>query len=222
MNDEEHDTDRQDITPGFREGESTNEYRERMDRVEAEQAEKVRERRERRGILIVNGGDGKGKSTAAFGMAIRAAGHGQRVGVVQFIKGNWKTGEQRALARFPEIDHVISGEGFTWKTKSREKDIAAAQRGWNAACEMIRATEGDGPKYKLIVLDEINIALRYDYLDLDQVIETLLSRSPEQSIVCTGRDPRPKLVEVADTVTEMHCVRHAFERGIKARKGVDF
>lgn len=198
-------------------------HKERMDELEAEQAAKVKASNERRGILLVHTGAGKGKSTAAFGMAVRAVGHGQRVGIVQFIKGNWKTGEQAIFKRFPEIDHVVSGEGFTWKTKSREKDIAAAMRGWTAAKEMIAAAAQD-PKqgYQLIVLDELHIALRYDYLPVDEVVATLLDRPKHLSIVSTGRDAPASLIEAADTVTEMTCVRHAFERGIKARPGIDF
>lgn len=198
-------------------------HKARMDALEAEQAKKVKASNERRGIWVVNTGPGKGKSTAAFGMAIRAAGHGQKVGIVQFIKGTWKTGEQATFKRFPEIDHVVSGEGFTWKTKSRERDIAAAQRGWKAVCDMLEAAKADPESsYQLLVLDELHIALRYEYLPVDEVVRVLLDKPLHLSVVTTGRDAPAALIEAADTVTEMTCVRHAFERGIKARAGVDF
>lgn len=198
-------------------------HRQRMDALEAEQRTKVAASNERRGLLLVHTGNGKGKSTAAFGTALRAAGHGQRVGIVQFIKGNWKTGEQATFRRFEEIDHVISGEGFTWKTKSREKDIAAAQRGWQAAQDMIEAARQDPEKgYQLVVLDEIHIALRYAYLDAAEIVRVLLARPQHLSVITTGRDAPDRLIEAADTVTEMTCIRHAFERGLKARPGVDF
>lgn len=198
------------------------EHRRRMSELEAEQAAKVKANNERRGILIVNTGPGKGKSTAAFGTAIRAAGHGQHVAVIQFIKGTWKTGEQAALARFPEIDHVVSGDGFTWKTKNRDQDIASAEKGWRRAVEMIQAVRDGVPVYDLIILDELNIALRYDYLDIAEVCDVLAAKPKDMSIMVTGRDAKAELIELADTVTEMGCVKHAFEAGVKARKGVDF
>lgn len=182
----------------------------------------MRQRQERRGIVVINDGDGKGKSTAAFGMAIRAAGHGQRVGLVQFIKGTWKTGEQAALARFPEIDHVISGDGFTWNTQDRAKDVASAERGLEVARQMVEDSRGDAPRYDLVILDEINIALRYDYLDVHDVVQLVRDKPRELSIVLTGRDARPELIAVADTVTRMESIKHAFDAGVKARKGVDF
>jgi cob(I)alamin adenosyltransferase len=201
---------------------ASEEHRLRMIALDAEQTAKVKERDIRRGVLIVNDGGGKGKSTAAFGMAIRAAGHGQRVGLIQFIKGTWKTGEQAAIRRFPEIDHVVSGEGFTWKTQDRQRDIEAARRGWTIAQEMIEASRGPDPKYQVLILDELNIALRYDYLDLAEVVAVLGDRPQELSIMVTGRDAKPELVAIADTVTHMTCVKHAFNQNVRARKGVDF
>ena len=197
-------------------------HKQRMRSLKAEQDKKVSERSIRRGVLVVHDGDGKGKSTAAFGVAIRAAGHGQRVGLVQFIKGKWKTGERAALARFPEIDHVISGEGFTWNTQDRQQDIAAARRGFDIARQMIEDSRGSEPKYQVVILDELNIALRYDYLDIEEVVGVLSAKPPELSIVVTGRDAKPQLIEIADTVTRMECVKHAFEAGVRARRGVDF
>lgn len=197
-------------------------HRAEMKRVKSIQDARVRSKTTRRGILIVNTGDGKGKSTAAFGMAIRAAGHGQRVGLVQFIKGKWKTGEQAAIKRFPEIEHIISGEGFTWNSQDREKDIAAAQHGWQQAVRIIEASRGESPEYDLLILDELNIALRYEHLPLEEVVSALANIPRELSVVVTGRDAKPEVIEIADTVTEMSCVKHAFNSGIRARKGVDF
>ena len=194
----------------------------RMRELKKEQDAKVAEKQIRRGIVVVNTGDGKGKSTAAFGVALRSAGCGHRVGIVQFIKGTWKTGERTALARFPEIDHVISGEGFTWNTQDRQRDIAAAQNGWKMACEMIEASRTDSPKYQLVILDELNIALRYEYLPIAEVVDVLANKPRELSIMVTGRDAKPELLEVADTVTNMQCVKHAFEKGIRARQGIEF
>src|SRR5688500_14125372 len=139
-------------------------HEDQMRVLEAEQDAKVRAATERRGIVIVNTGDGKGKSTSAFGTAIRAAGRGLRVGLVQFIKGTWKTGEKEALKRFPEIEHVISGDGFTWNTQDRGADTASALRGWETAKAMVEAARVDPARYHLVILDEINIALRYGYL----------------------------------------------------------
>ncbi|MEL6345580.1 MAG: cob(I)yrinic acid a,c-diamide adenosyltransferase [Myxococcota bacterium] len=193
-------------------------HREEMKKLKAEQDAKVRSKTERRGVLIVNTGHGKGKSTAGFGVAIRAAGHGQKVGLVQFIKGTWKTGEQAALKRFPEITHVVSGDGFTWNTQDRDQDIASARRGWKIAEEMML-----DESYDVVILDELNIALRYDYLHIEDIVDFLRDRRrPELSVVVTGRDAKPELIEIADTVTEMVKVKHAFDAGVKARKGVDF
>lgn len=197
-------------------------HRLRMQELKREQDEAVRSKQIRRGVVIVNDGDGKGKSTAAFGMAIRAVGHGQRVGLVQFIKGTWRTGEKEFFKRFPEIEHRTSGEGFTWNTQDRARDIASARRGLDIAREMIEACQGDDPKYGLVILDEINIAIGHDYLPVDEVVELLASRPKELSIVLTGRGAKPEIIEAADTVTRMEMVKHAFEAGIRARKGVDF
>ena len=202
--------------------ETDDEHRARMRELKAEQAAKVRDRTIERGVLIVNTGDGKGKSTAAFGLALRAAGVGHRVGIVQFIKGTWKTGERAALARFEEIDHVVSGEGFTWNTQDRQRDIAAAERGWAKAVEMIESSRGDNPKYQLIILDELNIALRYDYLPISDVVKVLAGRPEHLNVAVTGRDAKPELIEIADTVTEMRMVKHAFEANIRAQKGIEF
>jgi cob(I)alamin adenosyltransferase len=198
------------------------EPRARMRRLKAEQAAKVRERTIERGVLIVNTGDGKGKSTAAFGLALRALGVGHRVGIVQFIKGTWKTGERTSLARFENVDHVVSGEGFTWNTQDRERDIAAARRGWDTALAMIEASRGPEPKYQLLILDELNIALRYDNLPIEEVVRALSGRPERLNVVVTGRDAKPELCAIADTVTEMRMVKHAFEANVRAQKGIEF
>ncbi len=171
-----------------------------------------------KGLLIVHTGAGKGKSTAAFGLALRALGRGWRVGVVQFIKGAWETGERKALESFG--DHVTwrtMGEGFTWETQDKARDIAAAERAWAVAQEMMR-----DKRFRLIVLDELNIALRYGYLPLDGVVAALAARRPGLHIVVTGRNAKPELIEAADLVTEMSLVKHHFAAGVKAQEGIEF
>ncbi|OCC00377.1 cob(I)yrinic acid a,c-diamide adenosyltransferase [Labrys sp. WJW] len=171
-----------------------------------------------KGLLIVNTGPGKGKSTAAFGLIMRALGHGWPIGVVQFIKGAWSTGERTALERFNDLVTWKSmGEGFTWETQDRERDVAAAGRAWDAAKAMLA-----DPAIRLVVLDEINIALRYDYLDLAEVVETLKARRPDLHVVVTGRNAKPELIEAADLVTEMTLVKHHFAAGVKAQQGIEF
>lgn len=202
--------------------ENTEEHRLRMQEIKRKQDAEVRSKEIRRGVVVINEGNGKGKSTAAFGMAIRAVGHKQRVGIVQFIKGKWRTGEMEFLKRVPEIDHVISGEGFTWDTQDRARDIEHARAGFEAARAMVEACRGDEPKYSLVILDEINIAIGHDYLPVQEVVD-LVSNKPEAlSIVLTGRGAKPELIEVADTVSRVEMVKHAYEAGIRARKGVDF
>lgn len=181
---------------------------------DAEVAGKTREK----GLLIVHTGPGKGKSTAAFGLALRMLGHGRRVGVVQFVKGAWDTGERAALAAFG--DRVVwrsMGEGFTWETQDLRRDVAAAERGWAEA----RAMMAD-PTIGLVVLDELNIALRYAYLDLGAVTADLAARRDELHVVVTGRNAKPELLEIADLVTEMTLVKHHFANGVKAQAGVEF
>lgn len=204
------------------EDEKNEAHRQRMKDVKKAQDAEVRSKEISRGIVLVNTGDGKGKSTAAFGLAIRAAGHGQRVGVVQFIKGTWNTGEQRALQRFPEIEHVVSGDGFTWNTQDREKDIASVRRGWEIALSMIEDSRGPDPKFSVIVLDELNVAIGMNYLPVEEVVEALTNKPDELTICVTGRGAKQELIEVADTVSEMRPIKHAYEAGIKARRGVEF
>ncbi len=171
-----------------------------------------------KGLLIVHTGTGQGKSTAAFGLALRTLGRARRVGVVQFIKGAWHTAERDALAKFGDlVSWHTMGEGFTWETQDRARDVAAAERAWEKAQELIAA-----PSFSLIVLDELNIALRYDYLDLDRVLATLATRRPDLHVVVTGRNAKPELIEAADLVTEMTLVKHHFAAGVKAQEGIEF
>jgi cob(I)alamin adenosyltransferase len=181
---------------------------------DAEVAEKTIEK----GLLIVHTGTGKGKSTAAFGLTLRMLGRGHRIGVVQFIKGAWHTAERDALAKFGDqlVWHTM-GEGFTWETQDRARDMAAAAAAWAKARELIAA-----PEIKLIVLDELNIALRYDYLSLAEVVAALRSRRPGLHIVVTGRNAKPELLDAADLVTEMSLVKHHFADGVKAQAGIEF
>jgi cob(I)alamin adenosyltransferase len=197
-------------------------HRQRMRELKKAQDEKVKRRDIKRGVIIVNTGHGKGKSTAAFGLALRAAGVGHRVGIVQFIKGTWKTGEKAALARLSEIEHVVSGEGFTWNTQDRQRDIAAARRGWEKACDMIERSRGESPAYQLVILDELCIALRYGYLPIEEVTAVLSGKPEMLNVAVTGRDAPAELIEIADTVTEMRAVKHAFEQGVRAQKGIEF
>ena len=170
------------------------------------------------GLLLVHTGEGKGKTTAGFGMVARALGWGQRVGVVQYIKGKWVTGERRFFARFPDqIRLEIMGEGFTWNTQDRTRDITAAEAAWEKSLEMIA-----DPDLDFVLLDELNVALRYDYLDLDKVVTALKNRQRDKHVCVTGRDAKPELMEIAELVTEMRMIKHPFHQGIKAQRGVDF
>ena len=171
-----------------------------------------------KGLLMVHTGTGKGKSTAAFGLVLRCLGHGFPVAIVQFVKGKWQTGERVALERFAELVSVRSmGEGFTWETQDRARDIAAARAAW----EMAQAVLAD-PRYRLVLLDELNIVLRYDYLPLDEVLAVLKAKPPDLHVVVTGRNAKPELIEAADLVTEMTLVKHPFRAGVKAQQGIEF
>jgi cob(I)alamin adenosyltransferase len=193
-------------------------HREKMARRKAARARMLATRTEERGLLIVHTGLGKGKSTAAFGMVLRCIGHGMRVGIVQFVKGAWGTGERDVLARFPDLVTCRAmGEGFTWDTQDRERDIAAARAAW----EMAKAMIAD-PTYSLVLLDELNIVLRYDYLPLDEVLAALAAKRRELHVIVTGRNAKPELVALADLVTEMTEVKHPFRAGVKAQQGIEF
>ncbi|MGD9799666.1 MAG: cob(I)yrinic acid a,c-diamide adenosyltransferase [Parvularculaceae bacterium] len=189
-----------------------------MRKLQAEQKRKTSEAKDPgRGLVLIHTGDGKGKSSSAFGVIIRALGWGQKVGVVQFIKGKWITGERQFFEKIGGVDWRTMGEGFTWDTQDRDRDIAAAQSAFAHASEMLRS--GD---YDLVVLDEINIALRYDYLSPATVIDALKARSNRTSVILTGRDAPPDLCEYADLVSEVREVKHPFKAGFKAQRGIDF
>jgi cob(I)alamin adenosyltransferase len=193
-------------------------HRAKMAKRKAVQDAEVAGKNLEKGLLIVHTGSGKGKSTAAFGLALRMLGHGRRVGVVQFIKGAWHTGERDAFAAFGDrVSWHTMGEGFTWETQDLARDIAAATRAWDKAVALMR-DESIG----LVILDELNIALRYDYLDLGAVIAALSGRRAGLHVVVTGRNAKPALIEAADLVTEMSLVKHHFAAGVKAQAGVEF
>lgn len=196
----------------------TERHKAKMAKRKAVQDAEVASKSIEKGVLLVHTGPGKGKSTAAFGLVLRALGHGWRVGVVQFIKGAWQTGERDALLRFgDQVSWHTMGEGFTWETQDKARDIAAAARAWAKAKELMA-----DPSIRLLVLDELNIALRYDYLPLADVIETLRDRRPDLHVVVTGRNAKPELIALADGVTEMGAVKHHFAAGIKAQEGIEF
>jgi cob(I)alamin adenosyltransferase len=171
-----------------------------------------------KGLLIVHTGKGKGKSTAAFGLLLRAIGRGFQCGVVQFGKGAWQSGERSAIERFgDQVKWYTLGEGFTWETQDRARDVAAAERAWARATELM-----DDPSIRLLVLDELNISLRYDHLDLGKVLVAFAGRRPDLHVVVTGRNAKPELIEIADLVTEMVAVKHHFAAGVKAQQGIEF
>ncbi|MEQ8229179.1 MAG: cob(I)yrinic acid a,c-diamide adenosyltransferase [Rhodospirillales bacterium] len=197
--------------------------------LDARHAEKMRKKKaardkiiatktEERGLLIVHTGKGKGKSTAAMGMVMRCVGHGMRTAIVQFVKGVWETGERDVLAKFPDLVTIKAmGEGFSWETQDRQRDLAAARQAWDAAKELI-----NDPSYKLVLLDELNIVLRYGNLPLDEVVETLKNKPRDMHVIVTGRNAKDELIEVADLVTDMTMVKHPFRAGVKAQAGIEF
>ena len=196
----------------------SDDHKQKMQEQQAAQRAKVAELTDpEKGLVLVHTGDGKGKSSSAFGVVIRALGWNQKVGVVQFIKGKWITGERQFFDRLGEVTWHTMGEGFTWDTQDRDRDIAAAEAAFAKAREMMAS--GD---YDLVVMDEINIALRYDYLKVEDVIAGLEARAKGTTAVLTGRDAKPALCDYADLVTEMREVKHPFHAGIKAQRGVDF
>jgi cob(I)alamin adenosyltransferase len=193
-------------------------HKAKMEKRKAVQDAEVASKTAQGGILLVHTGPGKGKSTAAFGLVLRALGNGWRVGVVQFIKGAWETGERTALKRFgDQVSWHTLGEGFTWETQDKARDIAAARAAWQKARELM-ADE----TIRLLILDELNIALRYDYLPLAETVEALRGRRPELTVVVTGRNAKPELIAAADCVTEMGAVKHHFAAGFKAQPGIEF
>ena len=193
-------------------------YKAKMANRKAVQDAEVADKTVEKGLLIVHTGKGKGKSTAAWGLLLRAIGRGLRCGVVQFGKGAWQTGERAALERFgDQVEWHTLGEGFTWETQDRTRDVAAAERAWAKARELMA-----NPKIRLVVLDELNITLRYDHLAIDDVVAALKARRADQHVVVTGRNAKPELIEAADLVTEMTLVKHHFAAGVKAQEGIEF
>ncbi|WP_338332914.1 cob(I)yrinic acid a,c-diamide adenosyltransferase [Acetobacter sp. LMG 32666] len=193
-------------------------HKEKMRKRKAVQDQEVAGKTVEKGLLLVNTGPGKGKSTAAFGLALRMLGYDRRVVVVQFIKGAWHTGERRALERFGDLVEWHSmGEGFTWETQDRARDVAACERAWAVARQALARPDVD-----LVVLDELNVALRYDYLNITQVLADITARPEGQHVMVTGRNAKQPMLDAADLVTEMTLVKHHFKAGIKAQEGVEF
>ncbi len=191
-------------------------HRARMQRKKAVVDAKIATATVERGVLVVNTGNGKGKSSSAFGMVARALGHGMRVGIVQFIKGSFSTGEEAFFRRFPEVAYHVMGEGFTWETQDHERDTRAALAAWDLSKQLLTDA-----CFQLVVLDELNIVLKYCYIPLGEVLEALRARPASQHVVVTGRAAPPELIEIADTVTEMNVIKHAFAAGIRAQKGIE-
>ena len=193
-------------------------HAEKMAKRKAARTRMLATKTEERGLLIVHTGLGKGKSTAAFGLALRTLGHGLPVGIVQFVKGVWTSGERAVLERFPELVTLKAmGEGFTCDTQDRQRDLAAARQAWDASKAMLA-----DPRYHLVILDELNIVLRYDYLPLAEVLDVLKAKRRELHVVVTGRNAKPELIELADLVTDMTLVKHPFRAGVRAQKGIEF
>ncbi len=193
-------------------------HSEKMAKKKAARDKILATKTEEKGLLIVHTGKGKGKSTAAWGMALRMIGYGKKVGIVQFVKGAWETGERAVFDKFPgQVTIMAMGEGFTWETQDRERDVVAAGKAWAAAQGMIA-----DPSYSMVILDEINIALRYEYLAIADVIAGLATRPAMLHVVATGRNAHDDLIEAADLVTEMTLIKHPFRAGIKAQQGVEF
>jgi cob(I)alamin adenosyltransferase len=205
-------------TEGMTEDEINARHAEKMAKKKAARDRMIATKTLEKGLLIIHTGKGKGKSTAALGMVMRAIGHGFKVGIVQFVKGKWETGERVVLERFADqVTINTMGEGFTWETQDRQRDIAAARAAWNQAVELIR-----DPAYKLVLLDELNIVLRYDYLPLEEVLEVLRDKPEDKHVIVTGRNAKDELIEIADLVTEMTMVKHPFREGVKAQAGIEF
>ncbi len=194
-------------------------YRRKMQRRQEVQNERVAQASQEKGLIIVNTGNGKGKTTAALGMVLRSLGHGYRVAIVQFIKGAWEPAEKAVLSRWPEqLEFHAMGEGFTWETQDRERDIQKAQTAWETALTFIR-----NPDFKLVLLDEVNIALKLGYLSVEEVLAGLEQKPADSHVILTGRGAPPALIERADLVTEMTLVKHPFrEQGVKAQPGIEY
>lgn len=195
----------------------TQRHNARMQRMKKVVDKKIAQATEERGVVIVLTGNGKGKSSSAFGMVARALGHGQKVAVIQFIKGRIATGEQRFFANLDNVDYHVMGDGFTWETQNREQDVASAQKAWKIAANMLQ-----DERYDLIIFDEMTYLFKYDYLDIHQVVAAIEERPKEQSVVITGRAAKPELKALADTVSVIADEKHAFRQGVKARLGIEY
>jgi cob(I)alamin adenosyltransferase len=205
-------------TEGMTEDEINARHAEKMAKKKAARDRMIATKTLEKGLLIVHTGKGKGKSTAALGMVMRAIGHGFKIGIVQFVKGKWETGERVVLERFADqVTINTMGEGFTWETQDRQRDIAAARAAWDQAVALIQ-----DPEIKMVLLDELNIVLRYDYLPLDEVLAVLRDKPEDKHVIVTGRNAKDELLEIADLVTEMAMVKHPFREGVKAQAGVEF
>lgn len=203
---------------GLTEAELDARHADKMKKKKAARDKILATKTEVKGLVIVHTGKGKGKSTAAFGLVFRALGNGMKVGVVQFVKGKWETGERKILEHFPEqVSMSAMGDGFTWETQDRQRDIAAAKAAWERATALILDDEHD-----LVLLDELNIVLRYDYLDVADIIAVLKEKPAMKHVVITGRNAKEELIEFADLVTEMEAIKHPFRSGVKAQRGIEF
>jgi cob(I)alamin adenosyltransferase len=203
---------------GLSEEELNARHAEKMKKKKAARDKIIATKTIEKGLTIVHTGKGKGKSTAAFGLVFRALGNGMKVGVVQFVKGKWGTGERNVLDKFPEqVTLATMGEGFTWETQDRARDIAAAEAAWEKAKAMILDDE-----HQMVLCDELNIVLRYDYLPLDEIIDVLKAKPEMKHVIVTGRNAKDELIEFADLVTEMEMIKHPFRSGVKAQVGIEF
>ena len=211
-------TEKTDKTIGMTEEELNARHAEKMKKIKAARDKMQATKTDEKGLVIVNTGKGKGKSTAGFGMVFRALGHGMKIGVVQFVKGSWDTGERWVLEKFPDQVTISAlGEGFTWETQDRARDIQMAKDAWEQAKAMIL-----DDNYDMVLCDELNIVLRYDYLPVSEVIDVLKAKAPMKHVIITGRNAKDELIEVADLVTEMEMIKHPFRSGVKAQKGIEF
>ncbi|HDZ71987.1 MAG TPA: cob(I)yrinic acid a,c-diamide adenosyltransferase [Aurantimonas coralicida] len=211
-------TDRTKITDGMSEEDLDARHAEKMKKKKAARDKILATKTIEKGLLIVHTGKGKGKSTAAFGLVFRALGNGMKVAIVQFVKGKWETGERKVLEHFPDqVTMTAMGDGFTWETQDRQRDITAAKAAWERAKALIMDDE-----HQLVLLDELNIVLRYDYLDIAEVVEFLKGKPAMKHVVVTGRNAKDELIEIADLVTEMEMIKHPFRSGVKAQVGIEF
>lgn len=211
-------SDKPKITDGMSDAELDARHAEKMKKKKAARDKIIATKTIEKGLVIVHTGKGKGKSTAGFGLVFRALGNGMKVAVVQFVKGKWETGERKVLEKFPDqVTMTAMGDGFTWETQDRQRDIAAAKAAWERAKALIMDDE-----HKLVLLDELNIVLRYDYLDLAEVIEFLKGKPEMKHVVITGRNAKDELIDFADLVTEMEMIKHPFRSGVKAQLGIEF